>query len=667
MMPDPVIHLVFKTHLDIGFTDLAAKVIETYLTRFIPQAIALARHTRETRPELRFNWTTGAWLIDRYLETSGPAERRAMEDAIAEGDIHWHALPFTTHTELMDASLFRFGLSYGQRLDARFGRRTRAAKMTDVPGHSRAIVPLLAEAGIQFLHLGVNEASSLPEVPPVFVWRDRDSDSSIIVMYNQSYGELTRVAGIDDALAVVLTGDNLGPPSEALIAQTYADLQAQMPGASVRASTMDAFVAQLESIRDQLPVIDSEIGDTWIHGVGTDPLKLARYREASRLRQEWLARSPDAAAQQAIDAFSEQLIMIPEHTWGLDEKTHLLNHTDYARSALARLRQTPAAKAFEASWQEQRAYLDSALAALSAQADMAAEFRSRLDALQARPHDLSTWTPTEQLSLHCEGWQLQCDPHSGAITQLSDAQGQQWASRSRPLARFHHQLFSAADYARFWQQFIRNKDDAYISAWAREDYTKPGMEQPTPGSWSPQLRQAYRQGDTRLLLLLDMPAESIAQGAAQTVCLEYAFSIAKETGQPNGVDIELSWFDKAACRLPEAFWLSFEPDLKMHSWAMQKLGSWVSPSDVVSRGARSLHAIEGKVRISGQDGRHFSLESLDAALLAPGRTRLLDFDNELPASDARLYINLYNNIWGTNFPMWFEDDMRWRFQIRLQG
>ena len=33
-----------------------------------------------------------------------------------------------------------------------------------------------------------------------------------------------------------------------------------------------------------------EIGDTWIYGCASDPLKVARYREISRLREEWLTR-----------------------------------------------------------------------------------------------------------------------------------------------------------------------------------------------------------------------------------------------------------------------------------------------------------------------------------------------------------------------------------------
>lgn len=140
------VHLIFKTHLDVGFTDYAAVVVRNYFKKYIPAALRLARELRQSGSD-RFIWTTGSWLIYEYLEQASSAERGQMEEAILAGDIAWHALPFTTHTELMDAELFRFGLSLSRTLDQRFGRHTIAAKWTDVPGHTRAIIPLLAEAG----------------------------------------------------------------------------------------------------------------------------------------------------------------------------------------------------------------------------------------------------------------------------------------------------------------------------------------------------------------------------------------------------------------------------------------------------------------------------------------------------------------------------------------
>ncbi|NOG48471.1 MAG: hypothetical protein HND48_02750 [Chloroflexi bacterium] len=51
-------------------------------------------------------------------------------------------------------------------------------------------------------------------------------------------------------------------------------------------------------------------------------------------------------------------------------------------------------------------------------------------------------------------------------------------------------------------------------------------------------------------------------------------------------------------------------------------------------------------------------------LVAPGRPSLLDFHNRLPDMSGGVHFNLYNNVWGTNFPMWFEDDARFRFVLR---
>jgi hypothetical protein len=35
-----------------------------------------------------------------------------------------------------------------------------------------------------------------------------------------------------------------------------------------------------------------------------------------------------------------------------------------------------------------------------------------------------------------------------------------------------------------------------------------------------------------------------------------------------------------------------------------------------------------------------------------------------PSPVTDMYFNLYNNIWNTNFPMWFSDDAKFRFVIR---
>jgi hypothetical protein len=138
---------------------------------------------------------------------------------------------------------------------------------------------LPTSAGIQFLHIGVNAASTPPAVPPVFVWRAPDG-AEIVVMYHKgSYGDLMVVPGLDEAICFAHTGDNLGPQSAADVRAAFARVRQLLPDAEVRASTMDAFAASLLTVRQSLPVVTQEIGDTWIHGVGSDPAKVAQCRE----------------------------------------------------------------------------------------------------------------------------------------------------------------------------------------------------------------------------------------------------------------------------------------------------------------------------------------------------------------------------------------------------
>ena len=101
------VHVIFKTHLDIGFTDMAATVMKTYFEHFIPNVMSLTEQIERKHQEDRYIWTTGSWLIYRYLEEASPENRRRMERAILAGDFVWHGLPFSTHSELIDRSLLR--------------------------------------------------------------------------------------------------------------------------------------------------------------------------------------------------------------------------------------------------------------------------------------------------------------------------------------------------------------------------------------------------------------------------------------------------------------------------------------------------------------------------------------------------------------------------------
>lgn len=656
------VHLIFKTHLDIGFTDFAANVKNLYFSEFIPRAIATARALREAGGAERFLWTTGSWLIYEYLEEAAPDRRRELEEAIQAGDIAWHGLPFTTHTELMDPGLFEFGLSLSRELDRRFGRQTIAAKMTDVPGHTRSMVPLLAAAGIRFLHIGVNDASTVPGVPPVFRWRSPDG-SEVVVMYEQGYGHARCVEGTDEALAFGHTIDNLGPQTIEQVRDVYAEYRAQFPEARLVASTLDDFARALLPYAETLPVVTEEIGDSWIHGAGSDPVKLARFRALQRLRSRWLAQAAGPGGE-ALRQFSRKLILVPEHTWGMDEKTHLADWDNYAAGPFRAARALPNFQKFEASWAEQRAYIDQALEALQGTPQLD-EARQALAETKPEKPDVRAWQHlTGGGPFETEHFIFKFDPIGGSLISLrAKASGREWAGPQNRLGLFRYQTFSQDDYERFFDQYIQRPYPDTIF-WAIEDYSKRGMAlvHPEHRWWLPQNVDLYRRKEERgdsYLASLSFPTRATnAYGCPKRVFLQWHFP--KDAAEAR---LTAQWFDKPASRLPEAIWLSFVPAVSSAvEWKMDKLGQPVSPLEVVANGNRHLHAIGRGATVLDGDAR-LEVETLDAALLAPGEPSLLNFTNDQPNLTKGLHFNLYNNIWGTNFPMWFDEDAKFRFKI----
>ena len=323
------VHVIFKTHLDIGFTDLSSTVLQKYVDIYIPRAIDLAERMNRDGSK-QFIWTVGSFLVDYYLRHAGSAECERMEWAIQKGYISWHGLAATFHTELMDRRLLDFSLDISHDLDRRFGKKTIGAKMTDVPGHTIAIVPSLAAHGIRYLHIGVNAGSPMPHVPELFVWKNGDAD--VIVHYSDDYGKPLVIDGFDEAIEYAYTGDNTGPQSEDKIRAIMDGIRKKYPNAEVFASTISAYAQSVSRIQPSLPVITEEIGDTWIHGCGTDPYKVGCYNDLLQCKEQWIADGRLREGTEEYHDFMMPLMLIAEHTWSSDFKKYVFDFTNWQKS-----------------------------------------------------------------------------------------------------------------------------------------------------------------------------------------------------------------------------------------------------------------------------------------------------------------------------------------------
>jgi hypothetical protein len=663
------VHLIFKTHLDIGFTDLSKRVVQNYFECYIPGAIRVARELREAGGRENFIWTVGSWLVYEYLEQASARNVKEMERAITAGDIAWHGLPFTTHTELMPPWLFKSAIGCSKDLDRRFGRTTIAAKMTDVPGHTRGIVSILADAGIQYLHIGVNPASAIPAVPKLNLWSNESSGDEIILHYQGVYGAADQIPETGEAIFFAHTGDNQGPQSIETVREVYRQTRLKYPGAEIQASTLDRFAQSLLPLKSSLPRLTCEIGDTWIRGVATDSTKTRRFLELCRVGERGLAEHPALGRDPRFKSMTRRLMLVAEHTWGLDEKTHLQDWSHYEKTVFVRARSGANFRKMEASWKEQREYLVEAVKALG-QLPLKKDAQAALTRVEPTAPDLRG---LKELSLSSgevgiEGDRLRIilDTTTGGIRSIRDGQtGRQWKSGVLPIAGFRYEVFSKKNFSRYLRQYGR--DLALHRSWAVPDITKPGLNPKVPHEWFlPKVRRILvgdRGTGRRFVVEMGMSTRATKKfGAPAQIFLEGGMSDEKD----GRIDLGLTWFKKSAIRWPEALWMTFGfrlPDPK--GWRLDKMEEWISPLDVIHRGSRSLHAVgTGGIEYRDNSGS-LKLQPLDAPLISPGKPNILDFNDQLPDLRRGVQSLLQCNLWGTNFPMWFEDNGLFRYSLTV--
>ncbi len=686
------VHVVYKTHLDIGFTDLGERVLEKYRTSYIPHSIDLALELN-TETEKKFIWTLGSFLIDDYLKYAEGEQRSKLELAIRRGDICWHGLACTTHTELLDQDLFSFDLGISDYLDKAFGKKTIAAKMTDVPGHTRAIIPLLAEHGKKYLHIGVNPSSMVPEVPTTFLWRYKDKE--IIVQYSAEYGAPCYVEGMDEVLEFAHTGDNLGPQSAKDIEAEMERIGGLYPNAEIVASTLDAYAGELWKNRGKLPVIEEEIGDTWIHGVGTDPVKVARYRALVLLKNKWKGEGRLKEGQAGYEGFMRGLLLVAEHTWGLDYKKYLADFTNWEKADFQAARKADETTLefltnrnanmlavletdiknyrggkfegsyafYESSHEEQRQYITKAVEALPE--GLKREAKAELERLQqlccwedvaakAEEEGKTPAAPYQHLTIGA--YEVAFDG-TGAMAYLAK-DGKEWVTDGC-FGRLGYTTYNAVDcvdnYYRYNRAFRANQ------CWSEGDFSKPGIE-----FVENLAHREYPFGAVRIE----------RQGSRVSIMLEGSKRAVNEYGCPRQAHIcydfgdvikcSLSWRGKDANRMPEALWFDMDLDVENpYRWQMEKMGQKVSPLDVVRGGNRRQHCVEA-MDYDGADGK-VRVENLHSPLISIGGRFLYGEYRESPELADGFSYCLFNNKWGTNFKMWCEDDAAFEFVIRIEN
>jgi hypothetical protein len=510
------------------------------------------------------------------------------------------------------------------------------------------------------------------------------------VNYAGAYGEPCLLPnGV--CLEFAHAGDNAGPPALETIDELFAKLQEKYPGADIQAGSLDEFALAVREVREDLPLITEEIGDTWLHGTGSDPLKTAKYKELLCLKDFWLEGGQLRRESPEYKRFMENMLMIPEHTWGMNTKVWLQDYSNWKKDDFRSARAKDLVDIqglsswnrsmlnfwghgehltyshFEESHREQRAYIDAALAALPEKLRKEAE--PRLKALEAEPQFTSSFSAGQTMvgvpldkveGLKLGAWEVSLGAF-GEITSLKkqgrdgSPQGlRSWKDTS--IGLFGYEVFDGGDVDRSLFDYARDMKRNWT--WFEASFGSGGLR--------------YEQGIDKGLYRARLEKAELVKApdlTAYTLRLRLAAPalVTEQYGCPRDIVIEhcfledrlrstLSLGRKDANRIPEALWFGFNFNVASpRRWRMVKFGREVDPLDVVKGGARRIHSVERLV-YRAADGC-ISVTPCHAPLVNIGECDFYNCTDHYGDLAQGFNFNLFNNRWGVNFPLWFEDNV----------
>jgi alpha-mannosidase len=729
--------VVFKTHFDIGYTDLISNVLARYRGEFMDKALSVIETNRQLPAEQRFAWSVPGWPLTHILgPLQTPEKRERISKAIREGALGVHAAPFTLHSESFDLEDLARGLHYSAQIARDHGLPLpRSAKMTDVPEHGWVLPTVLARGGIRFLQIGCNSACQYPRFPRLFWWEGPDG-SRVLVNYTVDYG--SGIVPPDDwpartYLAMLMTGDNHGPPSAAEVEGLRARAARELPGVKVRMGTLDDFLAAIEAEKPALPVVRGDTPDTWIHGLLSMPeaTKIARTIRPlepaldsldTHLRLAGLDTPPLAAD---LAAAYEGSLLYGEHTWGMNG--HYGGRDIWGLEEWKQKLPADRQAKFLQSFDDHRAYirrtqfivtnglqtrLDLLARSVDAQGPRMVVWnplpwaRSGLVDVPGKPgevlwaenvpasgyrtyptdpSDRSDPSPDPRPStLETPFFKVAFDLQRGGIASLVEKKtGRELADASSPyaLGQFLHEKFSKAEVDRFFKAYSRMP-----GGWALADLGKPGMPeaaaktlenvnatapgQPNPGAMAKpgiplSVYKAVAPGDWKLSVRRGEFADvaTLTAGDAKGLAKGYTIAFTFPRKAPY-VEVEWAVADKTPDKMPEGGWLCFPFAIERPRFMVGRPGGPIDPAkDIVPGAGRHLMAVATGVTLAGEDGSAASLCPIDSPLVSLGIPGLWRFSLDYVPTNAAVWVNLYNNQWNTNFPLWQEGS--WSVRVRF--
>lgn len=721
--------VVFKMHVDIGYTDWGEGVLQKYTGSMLDETLRSLEVTADLPKEEQFVWTIPGWPLKYIMENSPKNKGDALGRAIQNGRVVPHAFAFNVQTEASDLESMVRGFSFTSDLNRDFELpEARDAKFTDVPSHSWALPTLLSNAGVDLLHIGCNPGSASPKVPTLFWWKGPDGSKLMTFYWSEYYG-----SGIlppknwpyKTWLAMIHTHENTGSPSPEDVAKLLKETKKKLPNVNIKMGRLSDFYDKIMEEGPDLPVVEGDMPDTWIHGYMSNPIetKLSKNLQRKTFQVETLGTMLEQwgiasdSGRQLLQPAMENMLLYDEHTFGAamshgnqqkwtyqdDFKINKsLGYYDYLESTWvekrnrirkaqkivepllrAQLKQLAASVKIEGKrvvvynplpWERGGrvnmflgvyaknfkiyglkdvengevipVYDNGNLISFDTGAIPGLGFKTYIPILKPFSFSSDVHIDEDNGILENPFFKLTINKKRGTLSSVWDKKNQ------RDLIAKGDYGFGEYFLERPGQETIENYNKHYIKPGA-EGWAAPEMIRPSV----PYQKGKIYKGRCERIVYNDMGNAVRATVFGRLNDKESQSYLVSYTLYKDQPYVEVNWgvHGKNPSALPEAGWLSFPLSVVSPNYRLNRTGGIVDPkTEILSNTNTDYHFLNTSLAIFGVSGQGVGLNVPESPAVSIDTPGLFQFTANKNPKTANLFVNLYNNQWGTNFTEWIE-------------
>jgi alpha-mannosidase len=346
------IHLLHHSHVDIGYTHVQDEVKQIQW-RNLESAVKLASESQNFPEGSKFRFNSEVmWPIETYIREQDPDKAKAMKEAISKGWIELDAFYANTLTELCTTEELVKLTADARSIASECGVKLQSAMITDIPGWSWGIVPVLAKSGVKYLSLGTNSGDRIGSTikdwgDRPFYWVSPSGEEKILCWIHEKayslfhtglkYDELKyrldegKIFGYMNELydnkypyEIITLRYNIGSdngPTDPTLSQAVKEWNEKYVTPKVKIMTVSESFSEFEKrYGDQIPSVSGAFTGYWEDGAASSALETSMNRKAALN----LTSAATIMVMNNNKGFNSgkmkeawrNVLLFDEHTWG---------------------------------------------------------------------------------------------------------------------------------------------------------------------------------------------------------------------------------------------------------------------------------------------------------------------------------------------------------------